>query len=85
MDFDLWSFFVEQVFGGFWIAVFGIALLIFLIISVFGRLSKMTSMHYILMYFMVMAIGYGYKTITVLIGFAILSAMYIEIKNYYSN
>jgi len=60
-------------------------LLIFLIISVFGRLSKITSMHYILMYFMVMAIGYGYKTITVLIGFAILSAMYIEIKNYYSN
>ena len=81
MELDLWTFFVEQIFGGFWIAVFGLAFIIFLIIAVFGRLSKLTSMFYILLFLMAMTVGYGYKWLSALMGIAILVFVYLEYKN----
>jgi hypothetical protein len=84
MELDLWTFFVDQLFGGFWIAVFGIGLLIWLIIGVFGRLSKISQINYLLLYFMVMTIGYGYRWLTAIIGTLLLAGLYLEWKNYTS-
>lgn len=81
MDFDLWTLLVEQVGGGFWIAVLLVAFLLFLIMAVFGRMSRLTSMHYILFFGFVMTLSYGYKWITALLGFAFLSWLYLAWKN----
>ena len=82
MYFDLWTFFVDQLFGGFWLAVFGILAIIFLIMGVFGRMSKMTVLNYTLLFFMTMCIGFGVRWITILISFAIITWVYIEFKNF---
>jgi uncharacterized membrane protein len=84
MDFDLWTFFVSQLFGGFWLAVFGIALLLIIILAVFGKLNKMTVINYLLIYFMCMTIGYGYRWITALLGMAIIVSFYLSWKNAYT-
>lgn len=84
MYFDLWTFFVEQLFGGFWLAVLGIAIIIFIILAVLGRVGRLSSMLLVMFYFLCMVIGYGYRWLTVLIGFAFTVWCYIEIKNYFS-
>lgn len=81
MNFDLWTLFVEQVFGGFWLAVFGLALIIFLIMAVFGRMSKLTSIYYLLFFMLSMTVGYGYKWMSALIGIALLVFVYLGFKN----
>jgi hypothetical protein len=83
MNFDLWTLLVEQLFGGFWISIFGIGFLIFLIIGVFGRMSKLSVIFYELLFFMTMTIGYGYKWLSVLIGVLIMTWVYVGYKNAY--
>lgn len=84
MNFDLWTLLVVQLFGGFWLAAFGIAALLFILMAVFGRMSTLSTMNYLLVYFLAMSIGYGYRWLTVLIGFLILLGFYISFKNYFS-
>lgn len=78
MNFDLWTFFVENIFGSFWLSVFGISLVIFVLLAIVGRLSKLSTMYYILLFLMVMTLGYGYKWLTAIIGFIILAFVYLE-------
>jgi hypothetical protein len=84
MDFDLWTLLVEQIGGGFWIAVLLVAFLIFLIMAVFGRMSRLTAMHYLGLYMFVMTLGYGYKWLTALLSFIMLAWLYMSWKNAYS-
>ena len=63
---DLWTLFVENVFGGFWMSVFGLCALIFMILAL-GRLSGWSIISFIIVFFLAMAIGYGYPLVLVLI------------------
>jgi len=62
MAFDLWYLFVEQVFGGFHLAVFGIAF-VFLIIMMMGGVSILTNLWYNTVFIGVMYMGYGPRLI----------------------
>ena len=81
MTFDLWTFFVENLFGSFWLAILGIAIIMFVILAIMGKLAKLTVIYIMSLFLMIMTVGYGYKWITVLIGFFILLFVYIEYKN----
>jgi len=64
---DLWGLFVDGVFGGFWVAVFGIAILMFIIMGVLGRISIYSTTVYILMFVLAMTLGYGWILVSTLI------------------
>ena len=56
--YDLYQVFVENVFGGFWISVIGLMVIMFIILGLIGGLSAWTSMTYCGIFFLAMAIGY---------------------------
>ena len=56
---SLWTFFVINVFGSFWGAVFGLALIFYLIL-IMGSVSQDTCLTYIYVFILIMTIGYGY-------------------------
>jgi hypothetical protein len=70
---DLWTLFVENLFGSFWIAIFFIALLFFIILML-GGISYYTVIIFMMYYFLAMSIGYGNALLTVPI--AIFSLIY---------
>jgi len=55
---DLWSLLVEYVFGGFYVAIFGMAL-IFLIILMMGGVSIFTALWFCAIFLFVMFLGNG--------------------------
>ena len=55
---DLYSVFVESVFGGFWLSVAGLAFVMFVIMTIIGGLSMWTTLTYIGFFILTMAIGY---------------------------
>ena len=61
---DFWNLFVVQVFNGFWPAVLGLAGLYFFIM-IMGRVSMYSALWFMLIYFMCMAMGYGYGLVTI--------------------
>lgn len=63
--YDLYEVFVEHVFGSFWVAVFGLAIIIFIILALVGGLSSLTSLTYCGLFILSMSIGYGMAIITV--------------------
>lgn len=56
--FDLWTVFVVNVFGGFWLSVLGLMTIIG-IIMVMGGLSILTLIYYEMIFLYAMAIGYS--------------------------
>jgi len=81
MNFDLWTLLVDYTFGSFWVAAIALALLIWIIIGVYGRMSRLTQIHYLILFGMTMTIGYGYRWLTAIMGFALLFWMYRAIQN----
>ena len=65
--FDLYTLFVENVFGGFWLAIVGLAVIIFIIMAAFGRMSAFSSIIYLMLFVLAMALGYGAAWIFVLL------------------
>jgi len=61
---SLWNFLVEQIFGGYWLAIAGITL-IFFIIMVLGSVSIIDILGFLLIFLLAMALGYGYAIVTV--------------------
>lgn len=61
---SIWNLFVEQVFGGFWLSVFGLSLIFFLIMAM-GSVSIFDIVTFLLFFLLAMALGYGYAIITV--------------------
>jgi len=55
---DLYGVFVENVFGGFWLSVGGIAFVMFVIMAIIGGLSMWTTLTYVAFFILTMAIGY---------------------------
>jgi hypothetical protein len=80
--FDFWTIFVQYVFGGFWTAVFGLALLYFIIMGVLGRVSIYTTTWYCIMFIQCMALGYGFVPITIIITLLLLVATYFSVMSY---
>lgn len=62
--FDLWTVFVVQVFGGFWLSILGLMVVIGLILM-FGGVSYFTLFVYELVFLISMTIGFGYNMITI--------------------
>lgn len=56
--YDLYQVFVENVFGGFWLSVFALAVIMWIMMSIIGGLSMWTSMTYNLVFVYAMALGY---------------------------
>ena len=61
---DMWNIFVVSVFGNFWAAVAGLALIMFMIMLM-GRVSMYSVLMFLGMFFMCMAMGYGQGIVTV--------------------
>ena len=70
MMMDLWTLLVENVFGGFWLAIVGLTI-IFTIILALGTVSAFGIIIFCTFFWLAMAIGYGYPLITVFIGIII--------------
>jgi len=79
---DFWTVFVEYVFGNFWLAVIGIAGLIFAIMAFLGRVSIYSVSLYLLMFFMAMALGYGYNLLSILITLIVVFMFISSVKSY---
>jgi hypothetical protein len=81
---DLWTLFVVNIFGNFWLAVIGLLLLIFIIMGVLGRISIYTTTWYMTMFVFSMALGYGYVLLNVIIFAVLLIAFMFSWRNYFS-
>jgi hypothetical protein len=79
---DMWTLLVTYVFGSFWLAVVGIALLMFLIMGWLGKISIYSCTWYIIMFLLAMCLGYGYAFLNVVVTFAVLVAFYFSLRNY---
>ena len=76
---DLYSVFVESVFGGFWLSVFGLAFVMFIIMTLLGGLSMWTTLTYLAFFILTMVIGYGMGMLTVIIWSALMIWSVIQI------
>jgi len=68
---DMWSIFVIQVFGNFWLAVVGLAGLFFLILLL-GRVSMYSVLAFMLVFFTCIVMGYGYGLLTIVFALFII-------------
>ncbi len=75
---DLWTLFVENLFGGFWLSVGGL-LVIMAIILMMGGVSFLTVLIFGMFFILSMAIGYGHPIITIPIAIGIFTAFVLEI------
>lgn len=80
---DLWTLFVDYVFGSFFVAVLGVALLMFIIMGVLGRISIYSVTWYLIMFTLAMTIGYGLITLNILITLSLLIAFSFSWKSYF--
>ena len=62
---DLWTLFVENIFGSFWIAVLFIAA-IFFVILMLADVSYFTCLLFIAYFFIAMSLGYGLTVVAVI-------------------
>jgi hypothetical protein len=79
---DLWTLFVQYVFGGFWIAVVGLAIVQFVIMGVLGRISIYSVTWYMVMFLLAMTLGYGFVILNTFITLALLIGFFFSWKSY---
>jgi len=82
---DLWTLFVNYVFGGFWMTVAGLTLVLFIIMGVLGRVSIYTASMMCFMFVYAMILGYGYVTFTMLFTLFLLLACIFSGISYLSS
>lgn len=75
---DLWTLFVENIFGGFWISVGGL-LIVMAIILMIGGVSFLTVIIFGMFFILSMAIGYGHPIVTIPIVIAIFTGFVLEL------
>ena len=61
---SLWELLVVDMFGSFWLAVFGLTFLMW-IIFVIGKVSQVTSLNFLSIFILAITIGYGNLLITI--------------------
>ncbi len=69
---SLWELLVVNLFQGFWAAVIGLTLLFYLIM-VIGKVSQVTTLNFLSIFILSMALGYGYSLISILLTIIILT------------
>jgi hypothetical protein len=83
---DMWGLFVDYVFGGFYMAVFGIAVIMAMILMM-GGVSIYTIMWYILIFLYVMFLGNGVWLVVlpiwILILYMFMKGLIAFIDSYY--
>ncbi len=62
---SLWTLFVVEIFGSFWSAVIGLAIIMYIIL-VIGGTSQESCLTYIYIFVLIMAVGYGSILIAIL-------------------
>jgi len=62
---SLYTLLVINIFGGFWSAVFGMMLLMYIIL-VLGNTSQDTCLTFLFLFFLAMTMGYGLGTLSIL-------------------
>lgn len=82
---DLWTLFVNYVFGGFLMTVAGLTLVLFIIMGVLGRVSIYTASMMCFMFVYAMILGYGYVTFTMLFTLFLLLACIFSGISYLSS
>ena len=75
---DLWTLFVENIFGGFWISVIGL-LAVMGIILMMGGVSFLTIIIFSSFFILSMSIGYGQPIITIPLAIAIFGGFVFEL------
>jgi len=75
---DLWTLLVENLFGGFWISVVGL-IVIMAIILMMGGVSFLTVIIFSTFFILSMTIGYGHPIITIPIVIAIFTFFMLEL------
>ncbi len=68
---DLWTLLVVNLFGSFWMAVIGISVMMY-IIMVIGKVSQVTTINFLSIFILSMAIGYAYAPIAIIITMLLL-------------
>lgn len=63
---DLWVLLVVNIFGSFWMAVIGITAMMYFIMMI-GKVSQVTTINFLSLFLLSMAIGYSYSLFAVLI------------------
>jgi len=76
---DLYTLFVEQVFGGFWITTFVLAF-IFCLILWFGEVTPYSTWVFIALFFFAMGTGQGYPLISVMIVLSVLIWAVLQVR-----
>jgi len=79
---DLWTLFVDYVFGGFWLSVFGMTLVMFIIMGFLGRISIFSCSWYCTMFVLCMSLGYGYVTVNMILSLSMIVAFMFSLKGY---
>jgi len=80
---DLWTLFVENIFGGFWLSLIGLAG-VFLLILMMGGVSFLTILIYLSFFALSMSIGYGHPLVTIPIVIFIFSWFTFEVIGWLS-
>ena len=81
---DLWNLFVVSIFGGFWMAVVGIVILLFIIMGVLGRISIYSATWICIMFLFAMTLGYGYLILNSITTLALLIGLFFSWRNYFA-
>jgi len=68
---DLWTLLVVNLFQSFWLAVLGLIAL-FYIILVIGKVSQVTTLNFLSIFLLAMAMGYGFSLMSILATILIL-------------
>ena len=68
---DLWTLLVVNLFQSFWLAVIGLIAL-FYIILVIGKVSQVTTLNFLSIFLLAMAMGYGFSLMSILATILIL-------------
>ena len=79
---DFFTLFVSYVFGSFWLAVFGLAFVIFIVMGVLGRISIFSTMWYVGIFLYTMALGYGFTLVLTIINLVIMVMFILSWKSY---
>ncbi len=63
---DLWTLLVVNLFQSFWLAVLGLVALFYLIL-ISGKVSQVTTINFLIIFVLAMALGYGFSLVTIIL------------------
>ena len=78
---DLWTLFVENIFGGFWLAIFGLATIQSIIMAI-GGISAYSNLTFVMFFFLAMLIGYGQPLIPLFVFIIMVLYTFYQIFRY---